>query len=376
MKLWLSRLKRFRRIDHDGKLLVVDDDGLCRVTRLGHAIGNHDRHGVTDIAHSLMRERPPGAHLHRRSILGVDHPAADQVADAIGENLLAVEHVDDSRHALGRRRIHLQNLRVRMRAAHEHRIFHARHGHVVRIAALSGQEPLVFLARHPRANAFNAHCLSPPEISSDSPSMTCLRGEVPPPNLPLFCGHAGAAHLSGGSKDRLDDIVIAGTATDVAFELGAHRRLVQLALVPSDHVDGRHHHAGCAEAALQAVIGLEGCLNGMQLAVCGQSFDGGDLRARRLRGEGGTALHRPSVHMDDTGAALRRVAADMGAGQSEIFAYELHQQCAVVAMTAHLTAVDRHCYFRHFAPPGSVNANTSAAEKSGEMVHATRVRAN
>ncbi len=34
------------------------------------------------------------------------------------------------------------------------------------------------------------------------------------------------------------------------------------------------------------------------------------------------------VHMDDAGAALARVAADMGAGEAQILAQELHQKRA------------------------------------------------
>jgi hypothetical protein len=40
----------------------------------------------------------------------------------------------------------------------------------------------------------------------------------------------------------------------------------------------------------------------------------------------GAALHRLAVDMHDAGAALAGVAADMGAGQAEVFAQELNQQ--------------------------------------------------
>ena len=38
--------------------------------------------------------------------------------------------------------------RVRVRRAHEDRMLHSRHHHVVGVAAGAGDEPLVFLARH------------------------------------------------------------------------------------------------------------------------------------------------------------------------------------------------------------------------------------
>ena len=44
--------------------------------------------------------------------------------------------------------------------------------------------------------------------------------------------------------------------------------------------------------------------------------------------EHGAGLHRHAVDMDDAGAALRGVAADMGAGEAQVLAQELHQQRA------------------------------------------------
>ena len=76
-----------------------------------------------------------------------------------------------------------------------------------------------------------------------------------------------------------DDVVVAGAAADVAFELVADRRLVEVVALAVDHVDGGHDHAGRAEAALQAVIVLERLLHRMQLAALREAFDGRDLRA-------------------------------------------------------------------------------------------------
>jgi hypothetical protein len=57
---------------------------------------------------------------------------------------------------------------------------------------------------------------------------------------------AGRALLHG-----LDDVVVAGAAADVAFERLAD--LASWAAVVLHQVDGAHHHARGAEAALQAV---------------------------------------------------------------------------------------------------------------------------
>ena len=94
-----------------------------------------------------------------------------------------------------------------------------------------------------------------------------------------------------------------------------------------DQIDRGHDHAGRAEAALQAVMLAERLLHRMQRrAVGGQALDGPDLVAVGHDRERGAGFHRLAVEMHDAGAALRGVAADMGAGQPQIFAQKLHQQ--------------------------------------------------
>src|SRR5215472_9517982 len=69
----------------------------------------------------------------------------------------------------------------------------------------------------------------------------CLRGSA-------------AAHRAGASGDRLDDVVIARAAANIAFELFTDGAVVELVAFAADNVDGRHDHAGRTEAALQSVI--------------------------------------------------------------------------------------------------------------------------
>src|SRR5207253_4241728 len=115
------------------------------------------------------------------------------------------------------------------------------------------------------------------------------------------------------------DVVVTGAAADIAFQLVPDRRLVQLAAVAVHDVDRRHDHARRAITALQAVIVTEGSLHGMQLVALGDTLDGGDVAAGGLRRQHGAGFYRAAVDMDDAGAALAGVAADMRAGQIEIF---------------------------------------------------------
>src|SRR5580704_15700343 len=74
-------------------------------------------------------------------------------------------------------------------------------------------------------------------------------------------------HAAGRIEHGLDDIVIAGAAADIAFELLADGGLVELAAMTLHDVDRRHDHARRAIAALQAVIVAERRLHRMQLVA-------------------------------------------------------------------------------------------------------------
>src|SRR6516165_937274 len=127
-------------------------------------------------------------------------------------------------------------------------------------------------------------------------------------------------HRLGAGRDRLDNIVIAGAAADIALEFLADRVLVEVVALTAHHVDRRHDHARCAIAALQAVILTEGGLHRMQLLAIGEALDGGDARAVALHDEQGACLHALAVHMHRAGAALARIAAHMGAGEALVLA--------------------------------------------------------
>src|SRR3954467_9262260 len=80
-----------------------------------------------------------------------------------------------------------------------------------------------------------------------------------------------AARLGSGLHGR-DDVLVAGAAAEVPLQpladllLGRVRVLLQEA-------DRRHDHPRCAEAALQAVLLVEGALDGVQLAVLHERLD-------------------------------------------------------------------------------------------------------
>src|SRR5580700_11971844 len=70
---------------------------------------------------------------------------------------------------------------------------------------------------------------------------------------------------AGGEQHRLDDVLVAGAAAEVAVEAGSHLGLVQ-PLAALDEIQRAHDHAGRAEAALKRVGLLERRLQRMQRA--------------------------------------------------------------------------------------------------------------
>src|SRR5947209_18568946 len=102
-----------------------------------------------------------------------------------------------------------------------------------------------------------------------------------------------------------------------------------------------HQHAGCAVAALEAVLCHEPLLKRMQLAVLLQALHRHDFLVAGLDGEHRARLHRSAVHEDGAGAAGGRVAPDMGAGQRQHVPDQVDQQEARLDVSLVLLAVDR-----------------------------------
>ncbi|MGY3427515.1 hypothetical protein ACVWZW_008019 [Bradyrhizobium sp. F1.13.4] len=85
----------------------------------------------------------------------------------------------------------------------------------------------------------------------------------------------------------------------------------------------------------------------MQLVALGDAFDRGDAGAVGLSRQHGAGFDRLAVHMDDAGAALAGVAADMGSGEVEVVAQQLNQQRAVLDVNGNSLAVHGQFDCRH-----------------------------
>lgn len=72
----------------------------------------------------------------------------------------------------------------------------------------------------------------------------------------------------------------------------------------------------------------EGLLHWMQAAVARQALYCRKLRSADLNGEHRATLHRASVDVDDAGATLAGIAADVRPGHAEILSQHLDEQRA------------------------------------------------
>src|ERR1700744_2719730 len=132
--------------------------------------------------------------------------------------------------------------------------------------------------------------------------------------LQRFLCEIGFGHRLGAGRNRFNDVLVTGAAAQIAFELFADDVIGQVVALAMDHIDRGHDHAGGAEAALQSVMLAERFLHRVQRrAVGGKTLDGLDLMAIGHDRKRGAGFHRLAVEMHHAGAALRGVAADMGA---------------------------------------------------------------
>ncbi len=115
-----------------------------------------------------MRQRRMRRHLHRRAVLGVDHPAADQTADLVGGELGAGQHGKHARHPVGGSVIDLADFGARMGRPQEAGMGLPRAVDVGGVLALAGDEALILFAAYRRTDAGRAH-------GSLLPGMTPLR---------------------------------------------------------------------------------------------------------------------------------------------------------------------------------------------------------
>ena len=184
----------------------------------------------------------------------------------------------------------------------------------------------------------------PPASSfASSPcSMSCAMrgvGGVGPHVFERGGDHRRRLHLVGRREHRLDDVVVAGAAAEVALDADAHVALGRFGISSSSET------AAITMPAVQYPHWSPWCSWNAVCTGCHSSPSARPSmvvtrRAVGLRGEHRARLHRLAVDEHRARAARRRVAADLGAGEPARLPQEVHEQGAVLDFVRLRGAVD------------------------------------
>ena len=205
--------------------VVVDLDELGRVLGLRLGLGDDHDDRIADVPHLALRQGRVRRLDHDRAVLVLDLPAAGDAAQPVGGHVVAGQ---DGEHARRRERAAEASIdRIAAWAygrADEHGPGLPRQHDVVGVAPLAEEEAAVLLAGDGSAHALAGRSL----------------GTSP--------------HRLRRRQHGLDDVVVAGAAAEVPLQPVPDVGLGRLGIA-LHQLGGAHHHAGRAEAALQAVAG-------------------------------------------------------------------------------------------------------------------------
>jgi hypothetical protein len=135
--------------------------------------------------------------------------------------------------------------------------------------------------------------------------------------------------------------MISRAATEIAFKLSPDRCAVEVGFSP-DHINGRHHHPGCTEAALQAMIVPKCLLHRVKRAARRHPLNRHHVRLGSLNCEYRARFNGLAIYVNDAGAALTRVAANVRSGETQCVAEEVNQESAILDIGAPFLSVYSH----------------------------------
>ena len=166
-------------------------------------------------------------------------------------------------------------------------------------------------------------------------------------------GHAGISsrgpHALGRDLHGADDLDVAGAPAEVALEARADLR-VGGRRARLEQARRGHDHARGAEPALRATLLEESLLDRMErrgararldVPSRREALDRGDLASLDVERQDEARRHGPPVHQDRAGAAVPRVAGEVGPGEPEVAAKELEERPGSGHLAAHPAPVHR-----------------------------------
>src|SRR6266508_539597 len=135
---------------------------------------------------------------------------------------------------------------------------------------------------------------------------------------------SGSPHFSRGVEHRIDDLVITGTAAEIAREPVAHFFFRRIGIALEQRTRG-DEYSGRAVAALQCRVLEEFSLQRMELGAGGHAFDGLDRFAFSFDAQHEARAGETSVYRHAARAAVAGAAAFLSTGETELVAQHIEQ---------------------------------------------------
>src|SRR5260221_78480 len=181
----------------------------------------------------------------------------------------------------------------------------------------------------------NATCSAPDTLRSSAKAPCPVRSRGSSTRLtgaPMFLGRVIAESaiaqpftLAGDGADSRDDILVTGTAAEVARQTVADLDIARERVFPQE-IERGHQHAGGAKPALQGVVVAERLLQRRERVDVTQALNRLDPAAVGLYRKQQAGAGALPVDQDGTGAADAVLAADMRAGKPERMTQEIAEQ--------------------------------------------------
>src|SRR5262249_11480425 len=127
-------------------------------------------------------------------------------------------------------------------------------------------------------------------------------------------------------QHRLGDPGIGAAAAEITAHAFADALGILAGLTFLDEADRAHDLARRAESALEAVMGDEGGLDGMELVAARDARDRHDVGAVMAARQRQAGIDPPPVEEDRAGAALAAVASFLGSREVETLTQEIEQR--------------------------------------------------
>ena len=159
-------------------------------------------------------------------------------------------------------------------------------------------------------------------------------------------GGGRGMHLALRVLDRLDNVDVAGATAQISGDCLADFRFGRLVHRPKQ-CRRRHHHAGGAEAALEAMFFPEPLLNRIQCSTDRQAFHRRERLALGLDRKHGAGLDWFPVKVDRARAAVGCLAPNVRASQTQRLADAMNQKLAAFRLDRLRFAIDREVHRSH-----------------------------